>query len=127
MGYSLSQNAYLCFELKAHHLYHSRYILFDEGRFPFFELCPNTSETTNAASSSPQIDPLVFLSLPTNQAQFAPATISQELGTHHSLAPLMETSPPPIPHQVWVSQSSTSVSNEVSLPNISPNSNPVVS
>lgn len=69
VGYSLSQNAYLCLEPTTHRVYHSRHVLFDESKFPFAELCPKSREIRTTPPFSADFDHPVILSLPTNPSQ----------------------------------------------------------
>jgi len=98
MGYSFSQKAYLCLEPNTRKIFHSRYVIFHEGPFPF-----QTSTSTNFMLFSPSLaikDSSILISL--LQVALPPLhpTGSLELGVVASQSSVNGSSPTSLPRQV---------------------------
>ena len=70
VGYSLSQNAYLCFEPTTRKFFTSRHVIFHKGTFPF-----SNPKNTNSPSSTAE-DPSITISLPQHSSWFHAALLN---------------------------------------------------
>lgn len=107
LGYSLTQTAYLCFDVEHKRLYTSRHVVFDEASFPFSNLTSQNSlpTVTFEQSSSPLVTPILSSSSVLPSCLSSPCTVLHQQqppvttpNSPHSSQPT--TSPAPLsPHR----------------------------
>jgi hypothetical protein len=124
VGYSLSQNAYLCLEPNTSRLFHSRHVIFHEGQFPFQKSNPHSpvpisNLPATQDSSVPISLPHVLLAPPGHAA-------SPEVGAVLSPSSANGSSPAPPPLQVSTLSSPSFISSqnsplEMPAPAVPPN------
>ncbi|KAG7543090.1 Ribonuclease H-like superfamily [Arabidopsis thaliana x Arabidopsis arenosa] len=114
LGYSLTQSAYLCFEVSTGRIYTSRHVQFVEETFPFAKKC---TAATDMFSETQTVQPLNVIPVLTRPTHIAPSNVPPCSGPHPSSAspPNSQPSSSPAP----MSSSSTSpnvdhVSDQVS-------------
>jgi len=100
VGYSLTQNAYLCLDLLSRKVYHSKYVLFDETVFPMAQTNTCSSVKSQPATSALGSSQLVAISLPLLYPARPPASIASALGTAAPSSPFVASPPTSIPSQV---------------------------
>jgi len=93
VGYSLTQNAYLCLDLLSRKIYHSRHVLFDETVFPMAQTNPCPSEKSPSATRALGASHPVAISLPLLSPALPPATTASALGTAAPSSPLVASPP----------------------------------
>lgn len=75
LGYSLSQSAYICFNLQSSKFFSSRHVRFDESIFPYPTLLPSHSKS-NSSSPPPWIPHILSIVAPvTVPPPFTPPTL----------------------------------------------------
>jgi hypothetical protein len=111
VGYSLSQNAYLCLEPKTRKLFPSRHVIFHEGTFPFEK--SSSINSTLISPSSATKDSSIPISLPLVSLPSPHAPASLELGTAASPLSTNGSSPVSLPSQVSTPCSPTLLSNHI--------------
>lgn len=98
LGYSLTQSAYLCFEVATGRVYTSRHVQFVENSFPFASKQPATSITEPQQPSPVTTNVVPLLPRPTQIAHHAPPPCSvlhsPPATPSHSLQP--QSSPEPV-------------------------------
>jgi len=98
MGYSLSQNAYLCFEPLTKKIITSRHVIFHEGSFPFHQPDHNSSlpspSTRQHSSVMISLPKLSFASPSTSPDVGTEVLPSSELGSLSAPSPLQVSTPP---------------------------------
>jgi transposase InsO family protein len=112
VGYSLSQNAYLCLEPNTRKIFHSWHVIFHEGTFPFQKSTTNTPLPVSTPSAVDAFS--VPISLP--QVLLAPlgTTDTPDVGTEVSPPSVNGSSPEPPPLQVSTLSSSPLISSQIS-------------
>ena len=118
MGYSLSQNAYLCLEPTTRKFFTSQHVIFHEGTFPFSNPKNLDSPSSAAKDSSVTISLSQLFLVPRN------TTESPDVGTEVSPSLENGSSPAPTPLQVSTLCSSSLISSP--LPSVEVH-DPVVS
>lgn len=110
MGYSLSQNAYICVEPKSWRTYHSQHVILHEDTFPFENLNPKTLEQSSPSSSDPKqtLISLSKLNMASLQAQDSPT-----VGTKSTTTPAIGSSHAPNSIPVSASSSSPLISLQI--------------
>ena len=111
MGYSLSQNSYLCLKPKTRKLFHSRHVIFHEGTFHF-----QTSSSTNSMLISPSStikDFSVQISLPQVPLPSPHPTESLELGVATSPSSINGSPPTSLPPHISTPCSPTLLSSQI--------------
>jgi hypothetical protein len=112
VGYSLTQNAYLCLDLLSKKVNHSRHVLFDETIFPMAQ-----TNTCSSAKSQPVTSALgsshpVAINLPLLYPARPSASIASALGTAAPSSPLVASPPKSVPSQVcFLAQTENSSEN----------------
>lgn len=104
MGYSLSQNVYICIKPKSQKIYYSRHVLFHEHTHPFRNLNPDTPEHVSPSLGDPKpaVIFLMKLNLAPLLAQASPpmgteSTAMPAMGSSHVLTSLPVSTSPPSP------------------------------
>ena len=111
MGYSFYQKAYLCLEPNTRKIFHSQYVIFHEGTFPF-----QTSTPTNSMLFSPSSaikDSSILISLLHVLLPPLHLTESLELGVAASQSSVNGSSPASLPRQVSTPCSPTLLSSQI--------------
>ena len=115
VGYSLTQNAYLCLDLLSRKIYHSRHVLFDETVFPMAQTNPCPSDKSPSATSALGASHPVAISLPLLYPARSPTTTASALGTAAPSSPLVASPSTSVPSQVcsplFAAQTGTSSQN----------------
>jgi hypothetical protein len=93
VGYSLTQNAYLCLDLLSRKIYHSRHVLFDETVFPMAQTNSRPLEKSQLATSALSASHPVAMSLPLLHPVRPPASTDSALGTAAPSSPLVDSLP----------------------------------
>jgi len=100
VGYSLTQNAYLCLNLLSRKVYHSRHVLFDETVFPMAQTNSCSSAKSQPATSALSSSHPVTISLPLLYPARPPASTASALGTAAPSSPSVASPPTSVPSQV---------------------------